>query len=221
MDQLLAIRAFARVVEAGNFTRAANSLDMPNATLSKLVQELEAHLGVRLLQRTTRRVTVTAEGRDYYERALRIVRDLEDIDCAFNSVTAKPRGQLRMDIGGSTARDVLRRRCPICRPVSRYHLDLGVSDRTVDLISDNVDCVVRRSAERFVTGGTALRQCANDHLCHARLSADLRHSGVSAGAEQWPPHHQLSVAAERRAFPRAFAMVKSESRSRPRTALAS
>ena len=65
MDQLQAIRAFARVVEAGNFTRAADSLEMPNATLSKLVQELEAHLGVRLLQRTTRRVTVTPEGRDY------------------------------------------------------------------------------------------------------------------------------------------------------------
>lgn len=144
MDQLLAIRAFARVVEAGNFTRAANSLDMPNATLSKLVQELEAHLGVRLLQRTTRRVTVTAEGRDYYERALRIVRDLEDIDCAFNSVTAKPRGQLRMDIGGSTARDVLLPALPDF--VARFPditLDLGVSDRTVDPISDNVDCVVR------------------------------------------------------------------------------
>lgn len=67
MDQLLALRAFGRVVEAGSFTRAADSLNMPNATLSKLVRELETHLGVRLLQRTTRRVTVTPEGRDYYE----------------------------------------------------------------------------------------------------------------------------------------------------------
>ena len=68
MDQLSAMRAFARVVEAGSFTRAAESLDIPNATMSKLVQELEAHLGVRLLQRTTRRVTVTPEGQDYYEK---------------------------------------------------------------------------------------------------------------------------------------------------------
>ncbi len=79
MDQLMAIRAFARVVEAGNFTRAADSLNMPNATLSKMVQELEAHLGIRLLQRTTRRVTVTPEGWDYYEKTTRVLRDLEDI----------------------------------------------------------------------------------------------------------------------------------------------
>jgi len=144
MDQLQAIRAFARVVEAGNFTRAADSLEMPNATLSKLVQELEAHLGVRLLQRTTRRVTVTPEGRDYYDKTARILRDLEDIDTSFNSVRSHPRGQLRIDVGGSTARDVLIPALP--EFLARYpdiRIDLGVSDRAVDLISDNVDCVIR------------------------------------------------------------------------------
>ncbi len=144
MDQLLAIRAFARVVEAGNFTRAADSLNMPNATLSKLVQELEAYLGIRLLQRTTRRVTVTPEGRDYYDKTLRIVRDLEDIDTSFNSARSKPRGALRVDVGGSTARDVLIPALPDF--IARYpdiRLDLGVSDRAVDLISDSVDCVIR------------------------------------------------------------------------------
>lgn len=144
MDQLMAIRAFARVVEAGNFTRAADSLEMPNATLSKLVQELEAHLSVRLLQRTTRRVTVTPEGRDYYEKTARILHDLEDIDTSFCTVRSKPRGQLRVDVGGSTARDVL---IPVLPDfMARYpdiRLDLGVSDRPVDLISDNVDCVIR------------------------------------------------------------------------------
>ncbi|WES89284.1 MULTISPECIES: LysR family transcriptional regulator [Dickeya] len=144
MDQLMAMRAFSRVVEAGNFTRAADSLAMPNATMSKLIQELEAHLGVRLLHRTTRRVTVTPEGREYYEKSTRILRDLEDIDGAFNAVRSKPRGQLRIDIGGSTACDVLIPALPDF--LTRYpdiHIDLGVSDRTVDLISDNVDCVIR------------------------------------------------------------------------------
>lgn len=144
MDQLLAMRAYARVVEAGNFTRAADSLEMPNATLSKLVQELEAHLGVRLLQRTTRRVTVTPEGREYYEKSLRILRDLEDIDTSFNLARSAPRGRLRVDIGGSTACDVL---IPALADfIARYpdiRLDLGVSDRSVDLIGDNVDCVIR------------------------------------------------------------------------------
>lgn len=144
MDQLLAIRAFARVVEAGNFTRAADSLDMPNTSLSKLVQELEAYLGVRLLQRTTRRVTVTPEGRDYYEKTARILNDLEDVDSSLNLARSKPRGQLRIDIGGSTAHDLLIPALPDF--LARYpeiRIDLGVSDRAVDLIGDNVDCVIR------------------------------------------------------------------------------
>ncbi|UMB75852.1 LysR family transcriptional regulator [Dickeya fangzhongdai] len=144
MDQLMAMRAFSRVVEAGNFTRAADSLAMPNATMSKLIQELEAHLGVRLLHRTTRRVTVTPEGREYYEKSTRILRDLEDIDGSFNAARSKPRGQLRIDIGGSTACDVLIPALPdFLTHYPDIHIDLGVSDRTVDLISDNVDCVIR------------------------------------------------------------------------------
>lgn len=190
MDQLLAIRAFARVVEAGNFTRAANSLDMPNATLSKLVQELEAHLGVRLLQRTTRRVTVTAEGRDYYERALRIVRDLEDIDCAFNSVTAKPRGQLRIDIGGSTARDVLLPALPDF--VARFPditLDLGVSDRTVDLISDNVDCVVRGGP--LSDSSLVARHLGNAQMITCATPGYLRTYGIPAYPQELNNGHRI------------------------------
>jgi len=144
MDQLMAMRSFARVAEAGGFTRAADSLDMPVATVSKQVQELETHLGVRLLQRTTRRVTVTPEGQDYYAKCTRVLRDLEDIDASFSGARGKPRGHLRVDVGGSTARDVLIPLLPDF--VARYpdlRLDLGVSDRSVDLIGDNVDCVIR------------------------------------------------------------------------------
>lgn len=144
MDQLSAIRAFARVVEAGNFTRGAHSLDMPTATLSKLIQQLEAHLGIRLLQRTTRRVTVTPEGQDYYAKTARVLRDLEDIDSSFDVARGKPRGLLRIDVGGSTARDVLIPLLPDF--MTRYpdiRIELSVSDRAVDLVGDNVDCVIR------------------------------------------------------------------------------
>ncbi len=75
MDRFSALKAFTRVVEAGSFTRAADSLNMPNATLSKTIQQLEAHLGVSLLQRTTRRITVTPEGREYYEKARCLLED--------------------------------------------------------------------------------------------------------------------------------------------------
>lgn len=107
MDQLMAMRAFTRVVESGSFTRAADSLNMPIATLSKLVKSLEAHLETRLLHRTTRRVVTTAEGMEYYEKALRVLIDIEDIDTAFRASCCTPKGHLRIDVGGSTARDVL------------------------------------------------------------------------------------------------------------------
>ncbi|MGU7768800.1 LysR family transcriptional regulator [Burkholderia sp. MR1-5-21] len=144
MDQLLAIRVFASVVEAGAFTRAADSLDMPLATVSKLVRSLEQHLGVRLLQRTTRRVTITPEGAAYYERSARVLKELEDIDSSFASAHQRPRGRLRIDIGSASASAVLIPALPDF--IARYpdiRVDLGVSDRRVDLIGENVDCVVR------------------------------------------------------------------------------
>ncbi len=144
MDQLQAMRVLARVIETGSFTRAADSLSMPIATVSKLVRDLESHLGVRLLQRTTRRVTVTPEGEEYYARSGRILRDLEDIDGAFTAVRGKPRGHLRIDVGGSTARDVLIPLLPdFVRRFPDIRIDLSVSDRSVNLIGDNVDCVIR------------------------------------------------------------------------------
>ena len=144
MDQLMAMRAFTRVVESGSFTRAADSLNMPIATLSNLVKSLETHLEIRLLHRTTRRVVTTPEGAEYYEKALRVLIDIEDIDTSFRVSRATPKGHLRVDIGGSTARDVLIPLLPDF--MQRYpdiRIDLGVADRPVDLISGNVDCVIR------------------------------------------------------------------------------
>lgn len=144
MDQLMAMRAFTRVVETGSFTRAADSLNMPIATLSKLVKALESHLEIRLLHRTTRRVVATPEGADYYEKALRVLIDIEDIDTAFRVSRATPKGHLRVDVGGSTARDVLIPLLPdFMQRYPEIRIDLGVADRPVDLISGNVDCVIR------------------------------------------------------------------------------
>lgn len=144
MDQLLAIRAFSRVVEAGNFTKAADSLRMPKATISKLVQTLEAHLGVQLLSRTTRRVAVTPEGAAYYEKSARVMKELEDIDASLSAAKGRPRGHLRVDVGSSVASRLLLPALPAF--LDRYpeiRIDVGVSDRDIDLVADNVDCVIR------------------------------------------------------------------------------
>jgi len=144
MNQLLAMRVFARVVQAGSFTRAADSLNLPKTSVSKLVAELEEHLGVRLLQRTTRRLTVTADGMAYYERALQLMAELDDLDNSFASAQGRPRGRIRVDVGGSVASILI---IPALADFyERYpdiQIDLGVSDRPVDLISENVDCVIR------------------------------------------------------------------------------
>jgi DNA-binding transcriptional LysR family regulator len=190
MDQLLAIRGFARVVEAGSFTRAADSLDMPNTSLSKLVQELEAHLGVRLLQRTTRRVTVTPEGQEYYEKTLRLLRDLEDIDTSFNAARNKPKGNLRIDVGGSTARDVLIPALPDF--LARYpeiRIDLGVSDRSVDLIGENVDCVIRGGA--LENSSLIARHLGDAVMVTCATPAYLKQYGVPAYPNELRNGHKL------------------------------
>ncbi|MFT3698058.1 MAG: LysR family transcriptional regulator [Kofleriaceae bacterium] len=144
MDQLLAIRAFSRVVETGNFTRAADSLRMPKATVSKLVQTLETHLGIQLLTRTTRRVAVTTEGKQYYDQSTRLVKELEDIDGSFATAKAKPRGHLRVEVGSSVASRILMPALPsFLAAFPDVRIDFGVGDRPADVIADHVDCVIR------------------------------------------------------------------------------
>ena len=143
-DQLAAMRAFARVVEAGNFTRAAASLDMPKPTVTKLIQTLETHLRTKLLSRTTRRVIVTSDGAAYYERAMRLLADLDELDGSMTLSHASPKGRLRIDVSGALAILVIIPALPDFH--LRYpdiQIDLGCSDRPVDLVGENVDCVIR------------------------------------------------------------------------------
>jgi LysR family transcriptional regulator, regulator for bpeEF and oprC len=147
MNQLLAMRVFIRIAEAGTFVKAANSLNIPKPTVTKLIQTLEAHLGVKLLRRTTRRVTVTPEGALYHEHATRLIVELEEMDRLVAGARAQPKGLLRVDIGSSLANIVL---IPLLADFRKRYpdiqLQLGVSDRPVDLISDGVDCVIRGGA---------------------------------------------------------------------------
>lgn len=144
MDQLAAMRAFVRVVETGNFSRAADSLAAPKATVTKLIQGLEAHLRTKLLNRTTRRVLVTPDGALYYERAVRLLADLEELDSSMMSSQALPHGRIRVEMSGALATLVV---LPaLCDFYTRYpdiRIDLGVSDRPVDIIAENVDCAIR------------------------------------------------------------------------------
>ncbi|QDQ27922.1 LysR family transcriptional regulator [Chitinimonas arctica] len=144
MDRFDALQAFARVVEAGSFTKAAQTLHISKTTVSLLIQQLEARLRVKLLNRTTRKVQVTADGAIYYARVVRLLADLEEADTSLLRASASPKGRLRVDIPSPFASMILVPALPAFH--ARYpdiQLDLGVSDRMVDLIADNVDCVLR------------------------------------------------------------------------------
>jgi DNA-binding transcriptional LysR family regulator len=144
MDRFDAMQAFARVVETGSFTKAADTLHMSKTTVTQLVQQLEARLRVRLLNRTTRKVNVTADGAAYYERVIRLLADMDDAETSLSNASTSPRGRLRVDVPSPLARLILIPALPAF--YARYpeiQLDMGVSDRVVDIIDENVDCVVR------------------------------------------------------------------------------
>jgi len=144
MDRFDAMQAFARVVETGSFTKAAATLHMSKTSVTQLVQQLEARLRVRLLNRTTRKVNVTADGAAYYERVVRLLADVDDAETSLSSASMAPRGRLRVDVPSPFARMLLIPALPAF--YARYpeiQLTLGVSDRLIDIIGENVDCVVR------------------------------------------------------------------------------
>ena len=144
MDQLAAMRVFARVVETGNFTRAANALNIPKTTVTNMVQGLEAHLRTTLLNRTTRRVMVTTDGALYYERATQILSEIDELDSSLSNANVQPSGRLRVEMAGVFADDIIiPNLCDFHERFPLIRLDIGVGDRLVDYIAENVDCALR------------------------------------------------------------------------------
>ncbi len=144
MDRITAMSAFVRVVEAGNFSKAADSLDVPRPTITRLVQGLEAELGVRLLQRTTRSVTVTMEGASYYEGAVRLLADMADLEATAKQSLARPSGRIRVEAAVALGTQVIIPALPaFYEQYPGIELDLGIGNRSGDLIAEGIDCALR------------------------------------------------------------------------------
>ncbi|KPH08629.1 LysR family transcriptional regulator [Rhizobium acidisoli] len=142
MDKFDAMRVFCRVVERRSFTLAAEDTGLPRSTVTDAVKQLEARLGVRLLQRTTRHVSPTLDGEAYYQRCLSILADIEDAEGAFAG--ARPKGLLRVDVHGTLARHFLLPSLPSflqTYPEIEFYMSEG--DRLVDLVREGIDCVLR------------------------------------------------------------------------------
>lgn len=144
MDRFDTMLAFTRVVELESFTKAAMSLNLPKTTVSAQVLALEKRLRVKLLHRTTRRISVTTDGAAYYERAIRLLNELEETEAALHQATSNPKGRLRVDVPTPLGRLVI---IPALQDfLKRYpeiQLEIGCDDRPIDLLEEGVDCVIR------------------------------------------------------------------------------
>jgi len=191
MDRFDAMRAFVRVVEAGSFTKAAETLHMSRTSVTQLVQQLEAHLRVKLLNRTTRKVNVTEDGAVYYERVARLLSELEDVEIELPSASGIPRGQLRVDVPSPFANMVLVPALPAFHAkYPEIQFEMGASDRKVDLIGENVDCVVRGG--EIVDGSLAARRIGELRLGVYASPDYLAREGVPAHpADLIDSHHRV------------------------------
>ncbi|MBD8874409.1 LysR family transcriptional regulator [Rhodanobacter sp. DHB23] len=144
MDRLDTMRLYARIVELGSFTAAANDLGLPRATVTHAIKKLEARLGAQLLQRTTRSQRVTRDGQAYYTHCVRLLADLDEVEADFREAALKPQGRLRIDLPATLARQLVIPALPgFCARFPQLELDIGTSDRFVDLLREGVDCVLR------------------------------------------------------------------------------
>ncbi|MEI2415391.1 LysR substrate-binding domain-containing protein [Orrella sp. JC864] len=149
MDRFLALQLFNRIVELGSFTQAALALDIPRATATHAIKQLENRLGARLLDRTTRHVKPTLDGQAFYERSKRVLAELEDAESALSTRVANPHGTLRLDVHGMHATMIILPR--IAEFHERYpniEVVLSSGDRLVDLVREGIDCVVRAGQPR-------------------------------------------------------------------------
>jgi DNA-binding transcriptional LysR family regulator len=144
MDRLDQLKVFIRVAELGSFTRAAEALGMQKGAASTAVQQLENTLGARLLQRTTRRVELTQDGRACYERARDLLADADDLQALFRQTAQRLAGRLRIDMPAGIAQYHVIPQLPLFTdPHPGLQLEISATDRRVDLIREGFDCVLR------------------------------------------------------------------------------
>jgi LysR family transcriptional regulator for bpeEF and oprC len=145
MDKVKAMQTFVRIVEANSFTKAAETLELPRASLTATLQNLEAFLGTRLLQRTTRRLSLTPDGAQYYQQCVDILGAIDASELAFRGPDAKrPQGKLRVGLPGTVGRRL------VMPHLSTFHaaypdvaLTINLTDRVVDVTQEGIDCALR------------------------------------------------------------------------------
>lgn len=186
MNQLEAMQVFVRVAELASYTRAAESLGMPKASMSTAVQQLESEFGTQLLHRTTRKVQMTLDGRACYERCKDLLADMDELRSMFQQGPQALRGRLRVDMPTGIARTTVIPQLPMfLRQHPRLEVELSCTDRKVDLVREGFDCVMRVGSVDDVSliarplGAFAVTNCASPEYVRThgmpRTVDDLAH----------------------------------------------
>ena len=187
------MRVFTAVVDTGSFARAAEKLELSRGMTSRYVAQVEAHLGVRLLNRTTRRLSLTEAGNDYYQRATQVLALVEEAEQAASHEAAEPRGTLR--INASVAFGARHMGTLISAYLRRYpevRVDLTLNDRIVDLVEEGFDVAVRIA--RRIDPGLVARRIAPARMIACASPAYLRQSGAPKTPADLVRHNCLTYA---------------------------
>lgn len=189
MDQLFCMRVFSRVVELGSFARAADALDIARPTATTAVARLEKRLGVRLLHRTTRQLSLTEDGRVYYEGCVRMLAELAETEDQLSRARRSPHGRLRASIPSSLIHDTFMDNLP--KFLARYpeiELELDVSNRGVNMVEEGFDCAVR--AIDIPDDSTLVaRHITNSHWVTCASPAYLKAQGTPKSVEELARHN--------------------------------
>ena len=193
MDRLDAMAVFVRVVDRKSFTKAADELQLPRASVTLAVQQLERRLGVRLLHRTTRQVSATLDGEAYYQRCVQLLADVEETEAVFGSAAARPRGKLRVDLQGTLATHFLLPHLgEFFEAYPDIELEIGMGDLLVDLVRERVDCVLRAGEPRD-SSMVGRRVAALPQVTCASAAYLARH-GTPGTLEEFRRHRAVNFA---------------------------
>lgn len=192
MDQLAAMRVFMRVAERGSFGQAADELEISRPAASAHVAALEKHLGARLLNRTTRRVALTAEGTEFLRRTRRILEELRDAEETLRDTRTRPQGKLRVDVPVAFGRYLLLPALPeFTRRYPDIELDLRLNDRIVDLVAERVDVALRVGPIRH--SGLAARRVSQLNIVTVAAPAYLQDHGDPRTPDDLRHHRLLGL----------------------------
>ena len=192
MDKPGEMKAFVRSVELGGFSAAARDLDLTPSALSKLVTRMEDRLGVRLMNRTTRKLALTAEGEAYFASAKRILTDIEEAETEVTRFSAHPKGMLRINVGVAFGMHQLVPALP--RFLERYpdiELDITVTDRLVDLVEEGADVAIRTGALRDST--LVAKKICDMHRTICASPAYLKTHGTPKTPRDLLKHNCISI----------------------------